>query len=240
MNNHPTLPVARDFPPGRLQQRKEHLVNEIALQGQAIRRRPRRVALVLIPAAVVLLIATGFTTYALIREPTHFESIGCFERASEDSNTTIVSADGRDPVAVCAELWQQGAFGGAPAPNRLEACVLESGAVGVFPSSGGGTCARLGLAALPASYSEKAERIAGLRKAIVRHLGEPASGTTVGDGKCVGEKAARAAIRRELNARGYTNWQIEVVRDGFTTERPCAEASLDAARNVVTLTPVWR
>ena len=240
MKNDPHVPVTRDFPPGRLQQRKEHLVNEVAAQQGTTPERRRRRVLVLVPAALALLVAMGFTTYALTREPTHFESIGCFENASEESNTAIVQADGRDPVAVCSEMWQQGAFGDVPRPDRLEACVLESGAVGVFPSSGTGACTRLGLAPLPASYREKAQRVTDLRDAIVRHLGEPASGSSLGDGKCIEEKAARALVRRQLDARGYTSWRIDVSGDGFTDERPCAEATIDVRRKVVTLIPVWR
>jgi hypothetical protein len=215
-------------------------MNEVAAHERSSRQRRTRRIFVLVPVALALLIATGFTTYALTREPTHFESIGCFERTSETSNTTIVEADGRDPVAVCAEVWQQGAFGAAPRPDHLEACVLESGAVGVFPSSGAGACTRLGLAPLPASYREKARRTTELREAIVRHLGEPASGASAGDGKCAGETAARALVRRELDARGYADWRIEISGEGFTDERPCAEAAVDPVREIVTLIPVWR
>lgn len=240
MTEHPHVPVARDLPPGRLQRRKEHLVNEIAAHDRPERPRRTRRVFVLVPAALALLIATGFTTYALTREPTHFESIGCFERTSETSNATIVEADGRDPVAVCAEVWQQGAFGAAPHPDHLEACVLESGAIGVFPSSGTGACTRLGLAPVPASYRKKARRITELREAIVRHFGKPPSGASAGDGKCVGETAARALVRRDLDARGYGDWRIEISGEGFTDERPCAEATVDPVREVVTLIPVWR
>ena len=240
MKNHPHLPVARDLPPGRLQRRKEHLVNEIATHAGSTRQRRSRRIFVLVPATLALLIATGFTTYALTREPTHFESIGCFERTSEKSNTAVVEADGRDPVAVCGEVWQQGAFGAVPRPDHLEACVLESGAIGVFPSSGTGACTRLGLAPLPASYREKARRTTELRSAIARHLGEPASGASIGDGKCVGEAAARALVRRELDSRGYAAWRIEISGDGFTAGRPCAEASIDPVREVVMLIPVSR
>ena len=240
MKNHPHVPVARDFPPGRLQQRKEHLVSELAAQQDATPTGRRRRLLVLVPAALALLIAMGFTTYALTREPTHFDSIGCFEKTSEESNTAIVQADGRDPVAICDEVWQQEAFGDVPRPDRLEACVLESGAVGVFPSSGTGACTRLGLAPLPASYREKAQRVADLRDAIVRHVGEPATGSSLGDGKCIGEKAARALVRRELDARGYTSWRIDVSGGGFTDKRPCAEATIEVVRKVVTLIPVPR
>jgi hypothetical protein len=107
---------------------------------RAARRRRRRLALILVPAVLAALAVTGFTTYALTREPAHLESVGCFETAELDGNIAVVSADGRSPTAICAELWRQGAMGPGPAPDRLAACVLETGAVGVFPGSGKDTC----------------------------------------------------------------------------------------------------
>ena len=147
-----TIPPERDLPRGRLERRKEHLVAEVASFDRNERRRRRRLALVLVPAAVLLLAATGFTTYALLRGPTHLETIGCYETASTSADTTVVRADGRDPRVICAELWAEGAVGEGPPPKELAACVLETGPVGVFPSRGPDTCERLGLADLPASY----------------------------------------------------------------------------------------
>jgi hypothetical protein len=45
------------------------------------------------------------TTYVLTRPATQLESVSCYDRLELQANTTIVSADGRDPVAICAELW---------------------------------------------------------------------------------------------------------------------------------------
>jgi hypothetical protein len=235
------LPPERDLPPGRLQRRKEHLVSEVSVWDRAARRRRRRVALILVPAVIVLLGLTGFTTYALTREPTHLESVGCFETAALDGNIAIVNADGRDPTAICGELWREGAMGGGPAPESLAACVLDTGVIGVFPSSGEDACKQLGLADLPPTYAAEGRRFAKLRDAIVDYLGEPASGSSLGDRrlKCVGEEEARALVRRELDAHGYDDWGIEVSGDGFTAERPCAEASFDGDRKTVVLIPVW-
>lgn len=234
------LPPERDLPPGRLHERKEHLVSEVSVWDRAARRRRRRVVLILVPAVVVLLGLTGFTTYALTREPTHLESVGCFETAALDGNVAIVNADGRDPTAICGELWGDGAMGPGHAPERLAACVLETGAIGVFPSSGEDACERLGLADLPPTYAAEGKRFAELRDAIVDHLGEPASGSSLGDRglKCVGEEEARALVRRELDAHGYEDWGIDLSQ-AFTAERPCAEASFDGAEKTVVLIPVW-
>lgn len=236
MTDQLRLPARRDFPEGMLERQKQYLLNELALLSGRKRRR-RRLVLVLVPAVIVLLAATAFTTYALTREPTHLESIGCYDRADLRANTAIVNADGRDPVAICTELWHQGAFGKGSAPAQLEACVLTTGAIGVFPSTGGKTCGRLGLAPLPASYASEAKRFAELREAIVAELGEPGSGSSRRGPQCVHESAARALVRRELNAHGYSDWQIQTAGGHFSAERPCAEPSFDTGGKVVLLTP---
>lgn len=237
MNDETRIPAQRDLPPGRLQLRKEHLVREASMWDRAARRRRRRLVLVLVPAVVAVLAVTGFTTYALTREPTQLESVGCYETAELDGNIAVINADGRDPTAICAELWRQGVMGHGPAPESLAACVLESGAVGVFPSSGADTCEQLGLADLPPTYTAEAERFATLRDAIVAlFYVEPSAGSD-GDPNCVREEEARVLVRRELDAHGYGDWGIEVLGGGFTAENPCAGVGFDGERKVVILVP---
>ena len=210
---------------------------ELAAEERAAQRR-RRLALVLVPAVLAVLAVTGFTTYALTREPSHLESVGCFETAELDGNIAIVNADGRAPTAICDELWRQGDMGPGPTPKSLAACVLETGAVGVFPSSGKDTCEQLGLADLPPTYyAAEAERFAALRDAIAAELGA-SYGTTERDPKCLREEEARTLVRRELAARGYEDWSIEVIGGGFA-ESPCAGVGLgfDGERKVVLLVP---
>ena len=237
MNDENRIPAQRDLPPGRLQVRKEHLVREASMWDRAARRRRRRLTLVLVPTVLAVLAVTGFTTYALTREPTHLESVGCFETAELDGNMAIVNADGRNPTKICAELWRQGAMGPGPAPENLVACVLETGAVGVFPSSGEGTCDHLGLADLPPTYAAEAKRFGALREAIAVALGA-SDGSTERDPKCLRESEARALVRRELDARGYEGWSIEVIGSGFA-EDPCAAVYLgfDGERRIVFLHP---
>jgi hypothetical protein len=227
----------RDLPPGRLQRRKEQLVNEFSMWDRTARRRRRRLMLVLVPAVIVLLSVTGFTTYALTREPTHLESIGCYETASLDGNVAVVNADGRDPTAICNEIWQRGDIPGEPVPGSLAACVLESGAIGVFPSSGPAACEELGLADLPSSYAREGRRFAALRDAIVARLGEPASGSSRGGPQCIGEADARTIVRRELDIQGYQDWDVKVVGGAFSAARPCADVSFDTAGKAVLLVP---
>src|ERR671914_1244268 len=140
MNDKTRIPAQRDLPPGRLQLRKEHLVSEVSMWDRATRQRRRRRALVLVPAVLAVLAITGFTTYTLTREPTVFESVGCFETASMSANVAVVAADGRDPAVICSEVFETGGFPGVSAPDKLASCVLGSGAIGVFPKSGANTC----------------------------------------------------------------------------------------------------
>jgi hypothetical protein len=193
----------------------------------------------LVPAVVILLAATAFTTYSLTREPKHLESVGCFDRASLSANTAIVSADGRDPVTICTDVWQEGALG-TPVPKQLEACVLQTGAIGVFPRSGDDTCGALGLAPLPASYAAEATHFAALQSAIVARLGEPASGSSKRGPECVGQAAAIAFVRHQLDSRGYGDWQIKVSGRTFGPGQPCAEPSFDSEAHTVYLIPASR
>ena len=237
MNDEPRIPAQRDLPPGRLQLRRGHLASEVTMWEQAAQRRRRLLVLVLVPAVLAVLAVSGFTTYALTREPSHPESVGCFETAELDGNIAIVNADGRGPTAICAELWRQGDMGPGPAPKSLAACVLETGAVGVFPSSGKDTCEQLGLADLPPTYAAEAERFAALRDAIAAELGA-SYGSTDRVPKCLREEEARGLVRHELAARGYEDWSIEVIGGGFT-DSPCAAMGLgfDGERKVVLLVP---
>jgi hypothetical protein len=228
----------RDLPPGRLHRRKEQLVSELSMWDRTARRRRRRLVLILVPAMIAVLVVTGFTTYALTREPTHLETVGCYDRATLDANVAVVSADGRDPTAICMEIWQHGDLAGEAVPRNLAACVLETGAIGVFPSSDASTCETLGLADLPASYAVEGKRFAALRDAIVSRLGEPASGSTRGGPQCVGGDEARAVVRHELDAHGYGDWDVKVAGEPFSTKRPCADVSFDGGEKVILLVAV--
>jgi hypothetical protein len=217
------VPPERDFPPGRKERRARHLVRELSST-----RRRRRLVLTLVPAVVVLLTAaTGFTAYTLLRtEPSHFESIGCYDRADAGGNVTIVSPDGSGPVAQCRALWQQGVVG-KPVPAKLAACVLSTGPVGVFPSSDDQTCERMGLADLSTEGEAESKRFVRMRDAMYARLGSPASGASRRSGPCVGEEQARATALEVLAAHGYGDWNVTTAGLGFAADRPCAEVSFD-------------
>jgi hypothetical protein len=231
------IPAERDFPNGRIEARKTALVRELADWSSNARRRRQRRALVLVPALLAFLAVTGFTTYALTREPTHLESIACYDRAALDADVAIVSSDERHPVDTCGEVWRTGGFGQERQSPRLAACVLQTGAIGVFPRSGGETCAELGLADLPPSYPDAAARFAGLQAAIFAKVGDPASGSSRGGPQCLGVDDAQMIVRRELVVRGYADWEIQLAGGEFSAAQPCTDVSFDSAGKTVLLTP---
>jgi hypothetical protein len=238
MSSRLRIPDRRQLSTVWIERHKDHLLDELARQPATERRR-RRLVIVLVPAVVILLAATAFTAYSLTREPTHLESIGCFDRADLAADTAIVSTDGRDPIAICSEVWQQGALG-TSVPERLAACVLQTGAIGVFPGASRDTCGTLGLAPLPPSYAAEARRFAALRDAIVARLGVPASGSSKRGPQCVGKVDALAFVRHMLDTRGFGDWRIEVTGGSFTSARPCAEPSFDTDAKTVYLVPASR
>ena len=192
-------------------------------------RRSRLVIGVVAPAAALLLVGVGFGAYLLTRPATELAGVGCYRAVDLSADTAVVSADGRSATESCAELWRDGTFGtAAPA---IQACVLESGSVGVFPGSGPEVCRRLGIAALAPRFGKQARRFAGVRDALVADLAT----------RCVGEGGARRIVRRALEAHGFEGWTIEtgegIAGEGFSTARPCAGFATDGNRNVVTLVP---
>jgi hypothetical protein len=234
--NELRVPDRRDLPVARIEAQREFLLGEVTRRPRVQRRR---MAIVLVPAAVIVAAATGFTTYALTRTPKHLESIGCYDSARLSANVAVVDADGRMPTAICAGVWRQGALGPAT-PKQLQACVLSTGAIGVFPRPGSDVCSALGLAPLPASYAAEARRFARLRDAVIARLGQPASGSSKRGPQCVGRAAATAFVRRALDEQGYGDWRIEVAGGEFTPARPCAEPSFDTGAKVVYLLPAAR
>lgn len=225
------VPPERNLPRGQLQRRAAHLVREVART-----RRRRRVVLSVVPAVAVLLTAaTGFTAYVFQRsEPTHFESIGCYDRADLGANVSVISADGRGAVAQCRELWEQGSAG-TPVPQNLAACVLRTGPIAVFPSVDDQTCERLGLSDLSVAGQTESRRFVRMRNAVYARIGTPGSGSSRGSAHCVGQARAKAIVRQVLDAHGYSAWKIATVGGGFTEERPCADASFDGGSKTVLL-----
>ena len=142
-----------------------------AAEGERFRRtrslwrtRRRRVYLVPIVAAAALAAAT--LAWALTRGPTQHLDIGCYATIDLHGRAAVVPATEASPIETCEKLWLTGVFGKPPPP--LEACVLPSGAVGVFPSPEENSCERLNLAPAPAG-SEPPPSSVELQNTLVDH-----------------------------------------------------------------------
>ena len=145
-----TPPPERDFPPGRLQRRREQIVSEIsATAAKPAPRYPRRILVSVVALAVAgIFAAAAYAGYALTRPVTPVVTVGCYESDSLDANTAVLS-DTKSPAAACGRVWAS-AFPGSHRPSDFAACVLPSGSIGVFPGdTTGDTCKSLGLAKAP-------------------------------------------------------------------------------------------
>ncbi len=102
------------------------------------RRRQRRRRAVVVGVALAAAAATAAILVSTQR-PTQVSSVGCFSDAATAADTTVVSATGPNPVDPCRQLWEAGDMDpNVTSPDDvppLVACVLESGAVGVFPTT---------------------------------------------------------------------------------------------------------
>lgn len=235
MSDH-QIPGDRDFPTGQMERRAHHLVRELS----ATRRR-RRLLLTLVPAVVILLTAaTGFTAYSLFRtEPTHFESIGCYDSPNLAANVAIIDPDGTGAIEQCRELWEEGLLG-RPLPQQLAACVLDTGPIAVFPSTDARTCERMDLADLSAQGRAESMRFVQMRDAVYAVIGTPASGSSRGSSHCVGEARARDVVRRLLDRHGYSDWRIVTAGGEFSAQSPCADISFDGGSKTALLLPKGR
>ena len=210
-------------------------------------RRALRVAVLAAVASTSLVVAG----YALVgRQPSKPQTVACFAAADLRAETAVVGSGPGGPVATCARLRDRG-FLGADTTSTLRACVLESGAVGVFPeATGRDVCLDLGLASVstpagggresPSRPSIEADdpavaaaRFTAFRDAVLPRLV---------DQGCVGAGPAEAIVREELGRAGLQGWTvvIGVGEDGlgFSAERSCASLNFKPEVRTVELAPV--
>jgi hypothetical protein len=184
----------------------------------------RRRAWVLIPVAAIGAAAAG---YGLFRKATGTLDVGCYQRPDLTSPVTVLPNVPDGPVAACAPLWQPpGEYnldGSTPAPRQV-ACILDSGAIGVFPDTlGSDTCAELKLARyFDAGPRGELEQVLAFRDSL---------GLTFA-GRCFHREEALAEARRQLDAFGLTDWTVEVTRE-FTAADPCASTALPPGEHKV-------
>lgn len=190
-------------------------------------RRARRSRLLVPIVAAAAVLSMGFTVYALTRDVTEPSGIGCYAAADTGAKTVVVGADGRSPAAVCEAVWMGGAFGPGEMPP-LAACVLSTGAVGVFPG-GPETCAGLDLSPLDgASYPGEVGDFIAFRTALVDRF--RAAG-------CLNEQAATGAVREEFTTRGLSDWTV-ATESRFSAARPCASLAFEPEAKRVSLVPI--
>lgn len=191
--------------------REQILATDRDVVDQHQRRRRRRAAMV--GVALAAAVATAAALLVATRRPTHVSSVGCYAAAATDAATTVVSATGANPVDPCRQLWASGDMDPdvtSPAEvPPLVACVLESGAVGVFPAS---SCDQVGTHGGPdPSPGSSARRPSTPPSAPATH--EPGSTSTVApeglpmpDRRTTDETVRRALeqIRLEMHDRCLT------------------------------------
>lgn len=211
---------------------RERIFQQVVTSGRPglLRARQRRRVLALVGA--VFLMAAAYAVFRPVTEPL---TVACYRTANLDSDIVVVEKRTvEDSVESCRPLWSaDGEFGaqlgGGPPPD-LQACVLESGAVGVFPTaSGSQICEDLGLA-IPASVSpEQSQAVIDLRDELVdAFLAE-----------CVGVQEARTRAEETLTRHGLEGWQVIVTQD-FSDQRPCASPAFDVPGETIELVPVSR
>ncbi len=190
---------------------------------QGRRSQPSRRPLIVVAAVVAAGLAVGMVY--LTRDVSEQTGIGCYAAADLQADTAVVGAAGGPPEAACAELWARGEFGSGGVPD-LSACVLASGAVGVFPGADG-TCGELGLAEIPEDYQSDVSAVVPLRDALVdRFL----------DAECLSLDEATAIVNQELVDQGLVDWKVEAAAP-FTSARPCAGLAFETENKVVSLVP---
>jgi len=194
--------------------------------GVSLRHR-RHVRRFLIPVvAVAAVTTTAAAAWVLSRKADDPTQVACFRADDRDADIVGLAGDG-DPISLCREVWETGQLGPSPGPPALQACVLVSGIVGVFPGENDDVCRRLGLN--PADLS--GDRGAGSIVAVQDRLAERFIS------ECVPFEDAVGIIEGELEDAGLDNWTV-VLADARAPERPCASVAFDVATRSITVVPV--
>lgn len=215
----------------------------VAGAGAPLRRRRRRR---LIPVLVAASVFGGAVAYGVLRGGvTRPELVACFGRADLEAPTEVPALVAAGPVEACAALWRQGLFGPVTEVPPLMACVLPTGAAGVFPAMGGAdVCTALNLVPISAaplqpttttttSAQSTETTAADLNSRIVAFRD-----STVGQflaSPCVSPQAGADIVRRELDRAALRDWTV--VTGEFSADRPCATVSVRSEERQVLLVP---
>ena len=146
----------------------EQITGTPYVTGTASNRAPRRRWRLYLGSLVAVGGIGGGAAWAIAsRHADKVLSVVCYAR-DDLTDGSVIGADGREPVAVCADAWRAGKVGPTP-PAALAACVLPSGTVGVFPADPPNRepCAALGLPPAATTDPGEASALATVRTALI-------------------------------------------------------------------------
>lgn len=210
-------PPDRDLPPGRLEQRRAHLVREL----RGARRRGRRAlrGLMIVPGIAVLGVGGAWAAGVFDGRITKPETVECYAAPSLTAKhtTAFIESDRAlpSPQARCAPFFARGYLAADRRVPPLRAC-LGDGQVSVFPARGDKVCRRLGLDPLPASaYRAETTRIlrafrlvnAEIERAL---LGDEEATTIPTDAaeSCLRGRTGIARLQAALERAGLTDFRV--------------------------------
>lgn len=260
-----SLPDAADA--AAVAMREQIIAGQVDVVDLDARRRRRRRALV--GVAVAAIVATAAAVAVTTRRPTVVTSVGCYTEASTTADTAVISA-GPNPVDLCRELWEAGdmdpAITSADRVPPLVACVLESGAVGVFPAASCddvrtdgsevvGPHDHVDESSAPSTSSSPSTPPAGSPGPSPTDTVDP-EGLPMPDfqtsdqelrvalneirlemlGRCLTLEAATELAEGILAEHGFEGWTIEPIFEGHT-DRTCAGFFPNAPERTIWFTP---
>jgi hypothetical protein len=192
-----------------------------ALFAEITAQRPRRVrrrTMVIAVALLILLVASLIGAFALLNsdEPTVLGAVVCAPNAIYPIDHGWLAPSGGDPIAACEEPWDNGVFGTDGSSSGLDACVLPTGAVGVFPGEFGSVC-RQKLNLPPAHLNADIAKLEEFRKATANAVRE----------NCIDYDAARAIVEQKFSQYGYTGWVVaqNPAAPTYSDDEPCSSVA---------------
>lgn len=193
------------------------------------RSRRRRRWIPLLVGAVFLM---GAASYILFRPVTEPLTVGCYRAAAIDADRVVLPATSdASATDICSSAWAPGgefaadSAGGVP---PLEACVLDTGTLGVFPSTGtGNVCEQLGLADPDPGSTDDNQAVVELQDALIPQFLDT----------CLDLTQATAVVESELASRNLDQWQL-ATNQPFSAERPCASLAIDPVTMTIELIPI--
>jgi hypothetical protein len=191
------------------------------------RQRSHRLRIAAAAAAAVAALAG--TAWALTRSAPQHLTIGCYATQSTSAHTVVVPAGSGPPVATCRTVWQRGDFGAVGVP-QLQACVLPSGGIAVFPGAHPCTTLKLRSFSTRPTGSGQTEQSSAVK--LKDHL--------VRDylrSRCLSRARGLHLARAEIQGLHLRGWRVHVSAP-FTRQRSCTSFAFDEQHMLVLIVPV--